>query len=346
MLGGDEILFTCIKRFICGSAFLFTIFILLQVVSVVAIEYTYFEFREGAIERAVYSKGVASFSLVPGGNLVLSDITDIIRRIEENSELKILTCYLSLNGDGENETRAYLFGQDQIVTFGNEISFVQDAVISGTLSVEKGVNIGDEVDIGGKRYTVCGVRSGNYTEIPYQSLQNETGISSINITMQAIPSKGEITSISLWLSGLLPGGFIIEPSKRDMSSEYAFDMKTLLVAAVFFLVVFNISYLFHFVTEKRKLYYAVYMSCGASALRMKTELFAESFIYCVISFTIGTLVFRYGLVDMLFDNPRFSTNDFIIAGLICLIFSIAPVIAASVQFSTRSIRELICKGEM
>lgn len=336
-------LVTCIKRFIKKSRFLFILFILIQIISVFAVEYSFLSYRKQQIERSVYSDGVATFSIIYQNGVAFGKVKNKLQALTESTPVNIKFCYIDCM-DNE-QLRAYAFGRDVKILYGNNFSDNNQTIISHDLYLE-GVRIGDRLSLFNNEYQVCGVINFSYSEIPFSSVSDNEVIRKIVLETRSIPTKHESEQLLSYLSQEFPNGLVVLPEGRDMNTEYFFDTQTVVSFSLFILAMINISYLFKHIVEKRKKYYAISMCCGASSLRMKCTLIAESMIYAFISTISGLLVFRLLLLNLLFEESRFSVSDFVLSAFVCFAMILVPVLATLFNFSTKTIKQLICSGDI
>lgn len=333
------VLLANIKRFIQKSTLLFAVFMITQTISVIALEYSFLSFRNQQIEYSTYSSGVASFTVNFKEGTTFSDISERIETIKNIVPSEMKQSYITV--PNKCETRAYVFGQYQSVLYGNDIKSQDDIVIAHNEYQNNQVRIGDTVKIGDDIYNVVGVRLFDYAEIPFQSIKNKDIVEKLVIETQTIPDNKEIASITEALQNNFSEFSVLAPSERNMLSEYSLDSKTLTTFVLLILAMINISYIFKVVISKRNSYYAISLCCGSTFRRMRTSLIAESLIYGIFAIIIGSIVFKLGLEDVLFTNNRFSATDYLFSILWCVGVIAIPIISSIINFSTKSIKELV-----
>ncbi len=328
-----------IKRFIQKSSFLFAVFMITQTIAVIALEYSFLSFRNQQIEYSTYSSGVASFTVNFKEGTTFSDVSERIETIKNIVPSEMKQSYITV--PNKCETRAYVFGQYQSVLYGNDIKSQDDIVIAHNEYQNNQVRIGDTVKIGDDIYNVVGVRLFDYAEIPFQSIKNKDIVEKLVIETQTIPDNKEIASITEALQNNFSEFSVLAPSERNMLSEYSLDSKTLTTFVLLILSMINMSYIFKVVISKRNSYYAISLCCGSTFRRMRISLTAESLIYGFFAIIIGTLVFKLGLENVLFTNNRFSATDYLFSVLWCIGIIAIPIISSIINFSTKSIKELV-----
>lgn len=333
------VLLANIKRFIQKSSFLFAVFMITQTISVIALEYSFLSFRNQQIEYSTYSSGVASFTISFDETTTLSDILDRTEKIKEIVPSELKQSYITV--PNEYETRSYIFGQYQSVLYGDEIKSKNDIIIPHSEYQNKEIRIGDTVEIGDAIYNVVGVRMFEYAEIPIQSIKNKDIVEKLVIETKTIPNNNEVQSITKALQNNFSEYSISAPTERNMLSEYSLDSKTLTTFVLLVLAMINISYIFKVVISKRNSYYAISLCCGATFRRMRVSLIAESLIYGIFAIVIGTVIFKLGLENALFIDNRFSTTDYLFSVLWCIGVIAIPIISSIINFSTKSIKELV-----
>ena len=332
-------LLTNIKRFIQKSSFLFTVFIITQTISVIAFEYSFLSFRNQQIEYSTYSSGVASFTVFFNENATFSDVSKRIKDIKDIVPLELKQCYVTV--PNECETRVYMFGQYQSILYGDDIKTKNDIIISHNDYQNSRIRIGDTIEIGNTLYNVVGVRMFEYAEIPVQSIKNNDIVEKLVIETKTIPNNKEIQNITEALQNNFPEFSVLAPSERNMLSEYSLDSKTLTTFGLLILAMINISYIFKVVISKRNSYYAISLCCGSTYRKMRISLIAESFIYGFFAINIGTVIFKFGLENVLFTDNRFSSTDYVFSVLWCTGIISIPIISSIINFSTKSIKELV-----
>lgn len=334
-----NVLLANIKRFIQKSSFLFAVFMITQTISVIALEYSFLSFRNQQIEYSTYSSGVASFTVFFDETTTFSDISKRTEEIKDTVPTELKQSYITV--PNECETRTYIFGQYQSVLYGNEIKSKNDIIIPHSEYQNKEIRIGDTVEIGDAIYNVVGVRMFEYAEIPIQSIMDNDIVEKLVIETKAIPNNKEIQTITEALQNSFCEYSVLAPSERNMLSEYSFDSKTLTTFVLLVLSMINISYIFKVVISKRNSYYAISLCCGSTFRRMRISLIAESLIYGIFAIIIGSVIFKIGLENVLFTNNRFSSTDYLFSVLWCIGIIAIPVISSIINFSTKSIKELI-----
>ena len=333
------VLLANIKRFIQKSSFLFAVFMITQTISVIALEYSFLSFRNQQIEYSTYSSGVASFTVNFKEGTMFSDVSERIETIKNIVPSEMKQSYITV--PNKCETRAYVFGQYQSVLYGNDIKSQDDIVIAHNEYQNNQVRIGDTVKVGNDIYNVVGVRLFDYAEIPFQSIKNKDIVEKLVIETQTIPDNKGIASITEALQNNFPEFNVVAPSERNMLAEYSLDSKTLTTFVLLILAMINISYIFKVVIFKRNSYYAISLCCGSTFRRMRISLIAESLIYGFFAIIIGTVVFKLGLENVLFTNNRFSETDYLLSVLSCIGVIAIPIISSIINFSTKSIKELV-----
>ena len=333
------VLLANIKRFIQKSSFLFAVFMITQTISVIALEYSFLSFRNQQIEYSTYSSGVASFTVNFKEGTTFSDISERIETIKNVVPSEMKQSYITV--PNKCETRAYVFGQYQSILYGNDIKSQEDIIISHNDYQNDGIRIGDTVEIGDAVYNVVGVRMFEYAEIPVQSIKNNDIVENFVIETKIIPNNKEIQNIVEALQNSFPEHSVSAPLERNMLSEYSLDSKTLTTFVLLMLAMINISYIFKIVISKRNSYYAISLCCGSTFRRMRTSLIAESLIYGFFAIVIGTVIFKLGLENVLFTDNRFSSTDYLFSVLWCIGIIAIPIISSIINFSTKSIKELV-----
>lgn len=333
------VLLANIKRFIQKSTLLFAVFMITQTISVIALEYSFLSFRNQQIEYSTYSSGVASFTVNFEEGTTFLEVSDRIDAIKNIVPSEMKQSYITV--PNKCETRAYVFGQYQSVLYGNDIKSQDDIVIAHNEYQNNQVGIGDTVKIGDDIYNVVGVRLFDYAEIPFQSIKNKDIVEKLVIETQTIPDNKEIASITEALQNNFSEFSVLAPSERNMLSEYSLDSKTLTTFVLLILAMINISYIFKVVISKRNSYYAISLCCGSTFRRMRTSLIAESLIYGFFAIVIGTVIFKLGLENVLFTYNRFSATDYLFSVLWCIGIIAIPIISSIINFSTKSIKELV-----
>ncbi len=333
------VLLANIKRFIQKSSFLFAIFMITQTISVIALEYSFLNFRNQQIEYSTYSSGVASFTVFFDETTTFSDISKRTEEIKDIVPTELKQCYITVPDDCE--TRTYIFGQYQTVLYGDDIKSKNDIIIPHSEYQNKEIRIGDTVEIGNAIYNVVGVRMFEYAEIPIQSIKNNDIVEKLVIETKTIPNSKEIQNITEALQNSFPEYIVLAPSERNMLSEYSLDSKTLTTFVLLILAMINISYIFKVVISKRNSYYAISLCCGSTFRKMRISLIAENLIYGFFAIIIGTVIFKFGLEDVLFIDNRFSATDYLFSVLWCIGIIAIPIISSIINFSTKSIKELV-----
>ncbi len=328
-----------IKRFIKKSSVLFAVFIITQTISVIAVQYSFFNYREQKIEYDTYSRGMASFKVIFNEGTAYKDIKDTVAHIQNTVSVPLKQCYIVLTD--EYEARAYIFGQFQAVLYGESFENNTEVVIGHSLYEQKQIKIDDKLEISGKPYTVSGVRLFDYNEIPYQSLSDDVQVAAIVTETQIIPDKNQISEIQRDLENAFPEGGVAAPYPRDMLSEYSVDGEMLTAYVLFALAMINITYAFNAVIQKRRFYYAVSLCCGSTFSKMRLSLVLESLIYGLASVVVGTFIFNTVLINILFPENRFSFFDYFISVLWSLGLLTVPVVGSLIGFSSKTVKQLI-----
>ena len=310
-----------------------------QTISVIALEYSFLSFRNQQIEYSTYSSGVASFTVFFDETTTFSDISKRTEEIKDTVPTELKQSYITV--PNECETRAYIFGQYQSILYGDDIKSKSDIIIPHNDYQNKEIRIGDTVEIGNAIYNVVGVRMFEYAEIPLQSIKKNDTVEKLVIETKAIPNNKEIQTITEALQNNFSEYSISAPTERNMLSEYSLDSKTLTTFVLLVLAMINISYIFKVVISKRYSYYAISLCCGSTFRRMRISLIAESLIYGIFAIITGSVIFKLGLENVLFTNNRFSSTDYLFSVLWCVGVIAIPIISSIINFSTKSIKELV-----
>ncbi len=346
-------LLTNIKNFIKKYPFLFWVFIITQIISVVGLQYAFFGFRESSIEMSAYSQNAALFT-VKGDFKGLSAIESTVEKLKTESPFQLNMCYFvvkayAFSSKGKElpvtQVRAYFFGENQSLLYGRKPEKSNEIIIPHSYYERYGVKIGDEIQIDGKAFLVCGVRMFEYSEILVSAAGNKTEIEEVSVETKVIPSKTEKENMTAFLYNIFPKSDVSAPHKRDMLKEYTFDNKSLASFVLLALSMVNISYIFKVVLEKRKKYYSVLLCCGCAFGKMRLSLLFENLCYGVFSVFSGTIFFNIFLINILFSQNRFSRTDYVVALLFSFLVVLIPVVMSMIGFSSKSIKQIVYEGK-
>ncbi len=329
-----------IKNYFKTNKMLFILFIVLQVVSILGIQYTYCTYKEAVNDRMIYVDEASTFTADFGDGLPFEHIKD---KLSELTQEDIQSVYLILSSDGE--IRTYKNGQHLVVNYGRNFNKDNEAVISRDVSLSKDVPLGDTLTVLGRQYKAVGLRSyTDFIELPYLSLENTDTVYCVKVRLSVLPSGREVIQITERLSQLFDEASIEAPKERAVSREYSFDASRAKSYLLFALSILNTMFAFRYAVTKRKNIYVASSLSGASAVRLSFIIGAEYFLYSLFSVILGTLISYTLMLPFLFKNLS-GIKETVYPGAVFLLVCSVTLLPLLISFNRNNAISIKTKRE-
>lgn len=336
--------FKNISTLIKTQPVLFTLFSLLQIISIITAIYLYSDVRSQRIELEQYKGTTSTFELIYEEGISFSDIKFNIEKIKQNeTAVSNITVLL----DKENNVIAdYNYNSAQ-VDLGQPLKEPGDILLGELYATNNNIKIGDEVKFLNRKFKVVGfflplsIEEEN-KQILFSSICSEDRVYHVRIKLQEIPTKREKENFTELLYNTFNEAEIIVPEERNYIEEYKFDSQLLISFSVFAVVFFNISFIYKYILLKRKMNFAIYSICGCTRIRIISILFLEAFCYFIVHLMISMFLWYGFIKDLLIDTSiSLGVIDSFIPIVVYFVFSFAIFGGSIVNYSKQTTLELL-----
>ncbi len=326
---------TYIKSFLHFRKVLFSVFLIMQIIAVVSIQYAFIRNEKNENHRKVYIEQATAFSVEFYNEKHLSDIYGKTSELIDGYENKLASVCVDFT---DGNLRAYFFGQTAVVNYGLALSAPTDVIVSTVADISGNKALSDTFTAGGTDFKVVGLRnSSTYNEILLSPSLDSLKIKKLNIVYSRLPDIKERAALTEKLEELFSDGNITAPEKRNYSKESSLSADSVMTFSFFVLAIINIWYIFRFVLQKRSDAYKISRLCGATKRHLFLFAFAEYLIYALISSITGALLTVTLIVPCFFDGIYYSLTNILfpigIYLLVCMLV-IAPFLIRSINAGT------------
>ena len=341
---GCSMVFKNISILIKRQPMLFTLFSLLQILSIITVIYLYSDVRSQRIELEQYKGTTSTFELIYEDGVYFSDIKSDIEKLKQNQTAVSNITFLL---DKENNIIAdYSYNSSQ-VDLGQPLKESEDILLGELYATNNNINIGDEIEFLNRKFKVVGLFlpisiEAENKQILFSSIYNDDTIYQMQIKLRDIPTKREKENFTEFLYNTFDEANIIVPEERNYIDEYKFDSQLLISFSVVILVFFNISFIYNHILMKRRINFAIYGICGCKRIRIISILFLEVLCYFVVHMIISILLWLCFIKKFLIDESIYlSLIDIFIPIMVYFVFSFAVFGVSMMNYSKQRILELL-----
>lgn len=255
------------------------------------------------------------------------------------------TSFLAVGGDNEwlKQYRSEIYGND------NKISVTKSPYRDSPYT---NLKEGDKITIGDTEYTVSEVK--DRTNMPpdsktslrfmYNAIDDNFKVDSIQLMVRDTTEQNDIAKIQKKIDEVFHDDIpeVQPPEPKPLLEKQFNNMIYVLSFIMIAVVILNISRLYTFIMSTRKKSLAVFSICGADKFTIFAIYISEILITLLISFILGLLIFRFGLIGIISNiYPSFSEfftfkiylmifGIYMTVGLIVMTANIIPVVRKSV----------------
>lgn len=322
---------TSIRNFIRNQKLLFAVFIILQILAVVSIQYAYLGNVQKENNWIIYIEEATLFRVGFSEEIKISQLNDIIYKIKDKYGEKLTAISIDID---DGNLRAYYFGQNKVVNYGKTDISSDDVIVSTIADVSNCKQLGDIFETTTKNFNVAALRTDvPYNEILLESVTDEFNIKTINITLSFLPTVSQRMEFTEYLQGIFPSGNIVEPKTRSLTNEAKFSSELISVVVLLILTIINIIFIFRYVITKRKKYYTISRLCGATKAQIFVATLSEYFVYCFTSCLIATFITKTIVVPVFYTGTFFTWNVIVLPVVVFMAMCICIILPLLVKNS-------------
>ena len=255
------------------------------------------------------------------------------------------TSFLAIGGDEEwlKKYRSEIYGN------GNKISVKKSPYVETSY---QNLKQGDKITIGSTEYTVSEIK--DKTSMPpdsktslffmYDATDDSFRVKTIHLRVKDTTEQKDIAKIQKKINEVFRDDMpkVEPPEPKPLLEKQFNNMIYVLSFIMIAVVILNISRLYTFIMSTRKKSLAVFSICGASKFTIFAMYISEIFITLLVSFIVGFLIFRFGLIGIISSiYPSFLEfftlkiylmifGIYMTVGLIVMTANIIPVVRKSV----------------
>ncbi len=307
--------------------------IILTACAVFACDIAVFSFNSAQQNRMKMSNAT-DYQVVmdePMSGGVSDKVNKILSELSDTPETVYAVVY------GETEIRAFFCGSD--VYSAGRPPKTADEVLIGNRTKSLGYDVGDKVEIGGKEFTVCGVRPmRQYDEILPQAIDVDSELSELHFQWDRVLSGRKSARFTAELKKVFADKEIIVPEDANLLDGILFELRT--SAWIAGIASCNLIFIFCYLLRSKGSVYSVLYIFGAKKRYVFRVAVSELLIYAVTGGAVGNLLFM-----LLLYPKQTDAEDFILQGLsVSFIFSIVICLAVAlpvigVNISKQLLRE-------
>lgn len=299
---------------------LILLLVFLQIISCVALVFSYAQYKESQFERESYNNKAGQFE-IENIQQSIQIVKEKINNIEENCDM-LFDC-IELYFNEEMTIKAIPTEKREAINYGSDFSQSDEmeAIIPLEMQLKNGLNIGDKVNLLGCDFTIVGVRRNDETEIKYNVLSCEMKVAHIKIFLSTVPTKKEINEISTYINENFSDSIVSLPQERNLAYESSLDSKVLIMALLILLSVVNINFIYEYLIKQRNKINSIYRVCGLNKFRLIINSLFEFAFYTLFSTTIALLLFHLFIKNSLHLNS-IVPYDYVIPTIFYIVVSI------------------------
>lgn len=325
-----EMIFKNMKSFIISHPFLFGFFMLLQILTMISLLFSYCEYQNQRLQDRAYNDKVTQVT-VSFEKTNLSNMSEYLKELEK-SEKDYSRIKLMLSPKGGDIS--FFKGTEYVANSGRkfEKSVAPEVIVNDALKLQKKVRIGDSFENLGQTFKVVGTRgAGNYIEYNFKGLKEFTEVYGVKVSFEKLPSNKALASFSEMTQKFFKDAIITMPQERNAINEIAFDSSFLSSAFLMILSLINLTFIFNYLLGERKTANSIYLLCGCKSSRLFSMYFFEAVIYCISTSIISILIFHFFIKDFIFISAisfthyLFPTLLYLFASLLVMFISISKM---------------------
>lgn len=268
----------------------------------------------------------------PMSSGVSDKVNKILSELSDTPETVYAVVY------GETEIRAFFCGSD--VYSAGRPPKTADEVLIGNRTKSLGYGVGDKVEIGGKEFTVCGVRPmRRYDEILPQAIDGNYELSELHFQWDRVLSGRKSARFTAELTKVFEDKEIIAPEDANLFDGILFELRT--SAWIAGIASCNLIFIFCYLLRSKGSVYSVLYIFGAKKRYIFRVAVSELLIYAVTGGALGNLLFI-----LLLYPKQTDAEDFILQGLsVSFIFSIVICLAVALPIIGVNISKQLLREE-
>ena len=350
-----HIIFQNIKYFVAKHRLIFSLFVISQLVSILAIMFIFNAFSSSQKHSLMNDEKYRTFTVDDSSFDASLDKT--LQSIADEKGKKIGNISAVC---GEGQVHAdFQFKTESLyyIDYGKyftkeDFESGKNQIIVDTSILKEHNSVGDTYKFGNKDYKIIGLSTGKgYHRIPYKSISDKSAITTVQILLSDIPTKSQTSKWDEYLSGKFPNAKVLDPEIEKMSDTAKNLQESIKAIAIGLLAVLNFSYLYKYMLMKRQGQFAVMRICGCKKFKGTMIYLVEVMIISVAAFLISGLVFNFGIVKICRSFDReflylMDVKDYLILFAIYIAVIAAVFIPTIAQFSRKKPVELYRKNSI
>lgn len=203
--------------------------------------------------------------------------------------------------------------------------------------------------IGNKSYEILAYSDRAFSEVPFNSLEDNIVLNDVQIIFKHMLNKSDIQILNDQLNRTFPNTYISLPSEPNMELVAQNLYRSFTLICIIFLALLNISFLYQYVLKKRAKSYGIYRMCGCSKSKGIFLNYIEIMIISAGAFIFSFIVYRFLIERFLPSlNPvltyRLFLLDYFILFILYLLFVTIIFVPISMRFNKKEPINLIKQG--
>ena len=179
--------------------------------------------------------------------------------------------------------------------------FTKQEIDSGSATAILSQSLYDEyhessqIMISGKPYDIFTYSDRVFTEIPFNSLDENTQLVTMQIFFKNMLSLSMVEALGKQLKNAFPSSSITLPSAPDLQAVSKNLYKSYLSIFIIIVALLNLSYLYRYLLKKREKKYGVYRVCGCSTAKGFLIYYVEVLTITSILYILTSLLFHFAV---------------------------------------------------
>ena len=296
-----HLIFDNIRRFAREHTAIFTVFMLCECLSVIAILFVFHYHTARNTEDEQYDTAPRQFTIQR--DMTKQEADAYVERIlrEKGREVRSVSILLA-----DHPVRAqYLYFSlngrfIQVGSYFEPEDFAAEepetTVVIGERFQPPHLKVGDTYLLGDRPYIVRGIASlGELDEVLPSTLPADERVSSLVVELKNIPGMTRIDKWRAYLSGLAPDAAVSAPPLVDISLLADRIFELLSTSCILLLSFFSLSSLYVYILDRRSAVFAIWRIVGCTRRRGTALLAGEVFALITIPFWVCAAVYHWAI---------------------------------------------------
>lgn len=322
-----------IHRIFSYNKLFFFIFHGLQIMSLIALIYSYSHMR---IENDNYQANIMMSSTYTVDFLQGVKYESISDKLNDINLDDVNEVIISLSVDGSLISKYK--SKTTKVDYGNYFQNTNDIIYKYSMFDKNQLQINDYVEVLGRSYRIVGLKMVRYSEILLDSIKAEDTIYSLQVKYNRIHvSENERNKISNGLYNIF-NYQVIKPQLTNIEDKYSFDPVLFSILILVVIVIVNIILIYRFMINKERNVYSIYITSGIKKRDIIISIIIELLFYFIIDLLIVSVLWFSFIKNILQVNyiTILNSKDFIIPVTAYFIISLMVYSYNLIKFFNRS----------